>query len=188
MDVTVECGMDGERFDHLTRLLGTRGSRRGIAGGLLVAFLTGLRATAEESGGTAIADASGGNGNVGRRRTVVAVRTPTPTPTPDPDPTPVPCQPGTPAELCQGRCNRDVGDGCGGRVRCECAAGTVCGPGDLCCPEARLCLESDVCCPEGMVCAPNAGVCCAPERVCTVGGVDDSCCPDGFDCIGGVCQ
>jgi hypothetical protein len=177
--------MAESRFDRLARALGAGGSRRRLVGAFLAGTLAVRRARTavaeDEESGTAIADASGGDGNAGRRRTTRLA------PNPPSPPSPPSCRPTPRAEACQGRCNRTVADGCGGRVRCDCPAGQVCGPGDLCCPEARLCLPSNVCCAEGSVCAPGGGVCCAPERVCTVGGVLDACCSSPNICLDGVC-
>src|SRR5215210_2392874 len=99
--VTTGDGMEGTRFDYLARTVATSGSRRRVLGALLAGALGGLRlrATRADERGTAIADASGGNDNLAG---VVDRGNDTR------------CQPTSPHDACEDRCNRVVNDGCGG--------------------------------------------------------------------------
>jgi hypothetical protein len=195
--------MEGARFDELARTVASSGSRRRLLGALLAGALGSLRirATRADESGTEIADASGGNDNLAAvvdRGNGNDTR----------------CQPKSQHEACEDRCDRVVNDGCGGEIDCSCDGekvcaekdgvccrpeqlcdskraccrpGETCGPGDACCPTERVCLPSNTCCAAGKICAPGVGVCCAPENICTVGGVPNACCGGIGTCIGGMC-
>jgi hypothetical protein len=174
--------VDDRRFDQLAQLMAAHGSRRRWLA-LLAGLIAGGRvANTAADDGIAIADASGGDENVGRQTTRVRVVRPDPSPPPPP-----PCQPIPVGSRCDGICNVDVSDGCGGLIPCTCPPGEGCGPGNVCCPLPRLCELSNVCCAADLVCAPGDGVCCPPERVCTVDGVPNACCEGIAECIDGLC-
>ena len=198
--------MEPQSFDQLARSVARGGSRRRLLAGVLAGALGSLRArpTTADEGGTIIADASGGNRN---RAT---------TGNEEDSQDRKPCQPESEHERCDGRCDVVVNDGCGGELKCTCngdkvcaqddavccprerlcdgkrvccKGDDVCGPGDACCPPERLCIPSNVCCSASKVCAPGGGVCCLPENVCEVGGVQNACCEgQGVQCVNGVCQ
>jgi hypothetical protein len=207
--------MDEDRFDRLTKALNTSASRRLALRGLVAALVANLSHIAP-IGTLAITRGSGGSGNRaivgggGRRRRHDPNNRKHHRKRKDRK-----CRPKSGSTLCQGTCDRVVGDGCGGKVDCTCKGGTVCapvsgvcclpgrlcsekrvccaegevcGPGDECCPSERACFPSNVCCPAGRKCTEGGGTCCLLKDVCGVGGVNAACC-EGVNqqCVNGEC-
>lgn len=122
--------------------MASTGSRRRWLG-LLAGLLAGGRDASTAAGeGIAIADAGGGDENVGSQTTRVRVARPD---------APPPCQPIPVGTRCDGICNVSVSDGCGGRIPCTCPPGQGCGADDTCCPLPQLCEGASVYCAADLV-------------------------------------